>query len=218
MTVLVLLTGLTALASAQSVRYVTDTLKLEARSGPSRTHRIVRMLPTGTRVRVLETSSEGYSRVKPDKGSEVWILTRYLRDDPPVRDQLTNAKSALKRATSELQAVKAKLDESTSAASRVSSDKEQLAAENEQLRGELQDIQQAAAATLSIRNTNQSLKSRVSQLEQDLERTQRENSVLRSSREQEWFVAGAGVLIGGAILGLIIPKIRWKRRRSWGEL
>ena len=52
----------------------------------------------------------------------------------------------------------------------------------------------------------------------DLDAAQQRIRALKERSERDWFIAGAGVLLGGMILGFIIPKIRWKRRRSWGEL
>ena len=31
-------------------------------------------------------------------------------------------------------------------------------------------------------------------------------------------VAGAGVLVAGLLFGLILPRIRWQRRRKWNDL
>ena len=56
-------------ATAQSRQYVTDSLRLEARTGPSTEHRIVQMLDSGTRLEVLE-EREGWSRVTLPTGEE----------------------------------------------------------------------------------------------------------------------------------------------------
>ena len=93
-----------------------------------------------------------------------------------------------------------------------------MESEKGQLEKELREVKQAAAGTLSIRNDNRTLRSRVTQLEQTVEELRAENSVMSASRDQEWFIAGGGVLVGGMILGLIIPKLRFGWRRSWGEL
>ena len=203
---------------AQATNYITDSLRLEARSGPSTGHRIVRMLRTGTEVRVLERSPEGYTKIQTDDGAQVWILNRYLRADPPVRDQLDIAKADLERVNKQLRALQDKLNDTTASASQFSKDKDSLESEKGQLEKELREVKQAAAGTLSIRNDNRTLRSRVTQLEQTVEELRAENSVMSSSRDQEWFIAGGGVLVGGMILGLIIPKLRFGRRRSWGEL
>ena len=69
-----------------------------------------------------------------------------------------------------------------------------------------------------MRNENQQLKEQTLSLSAQLESLKRDFTVLREGRNRDWFIAGAGVLFAGMLLGLIIPRIRWKRRRSWSEL
>ena len=45
-----------------------------------------------------------------------------------------------------------------------------------------------------------------------------ENQQLRSNVQQEWFIIGGGVSIGSLILGLILTRINWRRKRdTWGD-
>ncbi len=53
------------LAQAAETRYVTDQLEATLRTGESVTHRITKMLPSGTTVEVLSTNPKtGYSRIR----------------------------------------------------------------------------------------------------------------------------------------------------------
>jgi SH3 domain protein len=215
--------GLLILASghtqAQTVRYVTDNLKLEARQGPSTNHRISHMLSSGTRVTVLEEDAEtGYSHVTLDDGSEVWILTRYLMDEPAARSQLADAVENFTREREIARDLASQLETSTQTAEEIEKSKSELARDKKVLQTELAQIKQAAADTLSIKERNESLEKQVEALSSDLDTAQQRNRALKERSERDWFIAGAGVLLGGMILGLVIPKIRWKRRRSWGEL
>ena len=83
---------------------------------------------------------------------------------------------------------------------------------------ELAQIRRTAASTLSIEEQNQELQIKVVNLERELQLSQQENMSLSDNSDRDWFITGAGVLIGGMILGLIIPRMRWKKRRGWGEL
>jgi SH3 domain protein len=95
--------------------YVTDELKITLRTGESATHRIVRMLPTGERLEVLSTDAKtGYSKVRTAGGTEGYVLTRQLLDQPVARDRLAAAEAevkALKAAPGELSSRLAKLIE-----------------------------------------------------------------------------------------------------------
>jgi len=93
-----------------------------------------------------------------------------------------------------------------------------LATDKKVLQTELAQIKQAAADTLAINERNQSLNEQLATLSSDLDAAKQRNSALKERSERDWFIAGAGVLLGGMIIGLVVPKIRWKRRRGWGEL
>jgi SH3 domain protein len=45
------------------------------------------------------------------------------------------------------------------------------------------------------------------------------NLELTNRNKQDWFLIGAGVVVAGVLIGLILPNLRLKRRRStWGSL
>ena len=208
---------LAAAATAQPTRYVTDSLKLDARSGPGLDNRIVRMVESGTPIEVLD-ESEGWSQVRLPGGEEAWILSRFLMDDPAARDRLSRSEAALadarrqaEEAASQMQAVVAENERLRDAGA-------ELEREVESLAGELSDLQRTAGAAVAMRDENRALKARSAELEERYRILESENERLADARNRDWFLAGAGVLAGGILLGLIIPKLRLRRRRSWSEL
>lgn len=204
---------------AQTERYVTDSLRLEARQGPSTNHRITSMLSSGTRVTVLEEDAEtGYSRVALDDGSEVWILSRFLMDQPAARAQLAQAREKFTRERDNARNLTSELETMGQTADELEQSKSALATDKKLLQTELAQIKQAAADTLAIQERNQSLDKQLEVVSTDLDSAKQRNRALKERSERDWFIAGAGVLLGGIIIGLVIPKIRWKRRRGWGEL
>jgi hypothetical protein len=59
------------------------------------------------------------------------------------------------------------------------------------------------------------LQQRVVTIERELESLKRDNDTLVNSDVQDWFLAGAGVLLFGIILGFILPKLGWRKKTSW---
>jgi len=204
---------------AQAVRYVTDSLRLETRQGPSTSHRITRMLSSGARVTVLEEDAEaGYSRVTLDDGTEVWILTRYLMEEPAARAQLGEAVENFTREREMARDLTSQLETLGQTTEEIEQSRSGLATDKKVLQTELAQIKQAAADTLAIKERNRGLNEQLATLTTDLDAANHRNRTLKERSERDWFIAGAGVLLGGMIIGLIVPKIRWKRRRGWGEL
>ncbi len=218
---LLLLLALSAIATplmAQPVRYVEDFVKVPLRTGKSLQNKILRMLPSGTRMELLEVSEEdGYSRVRTDQGVEGWILSRYLMTEPSARDRLATAKEELaaqqegsdrlKREISTLRAHEAEIERSN----------RELQENNRQLTDELASIRRTASRALAIEEENARFREEVAQRKEELDTLLRQNAMLKDQSRRDWFVAGAGVALGGLVMGLIIPRIPWRRRKRWDQ-
>ena len=82
-------------AYADTVRYVSDSLEIQLRSGKTFKHAILKTLPSGVQVTVTQADADGYSRVRTRDGVEGWILTRYLSSVPSARDRLAETEQRL---------------------------------------------------------------------------------------------------------------------------
>jgi SH3 domain protein len=59
------------------------------------------------------------------------------------------------------------------------------------------------------------MKGRMVSLERQLQTVQQENETLKDRTARDWFMVGAAVILLGIIVGLIIPKIRFRKKSSW---
>ncbi len=209
---------LPALATAET-RYVTDSFQITMRSGESTTHRITRMLNSGSAVNVLSTNPEtGYSKIRIG-GTEGYVLTRQLMNEPSARAQLTTMRDeikALKAAPGELRSnlmdVQKKYNELLQA-------HKELQAIKEKQEAELQSIQRTASNAIRISNERNELRKQVASLTREVEDLKQDNRDLSNEATRDWFLIGAGVIIAGILIGLILPHLRFQRRRnSWGTL
>lgn len=199
--------------------YVSDQLEIPMRSGISNQHRIVRMLPSGTPVTVLETdSTAGYTQVQTPSGVEGWVLSRYLMKIPAARDRLTAAEKKLADLELENRERAAKLAEAGTTKESLLGEVEQLNKENSKLTQELAEIRRTASNALALDSENKQLKNKLLELEREQQNLAQENDSLRDRSDRDWFMVGAGVVILGIILGLILPRIRLKKRSSWDTL
>ncbi len=201
---LALLASTTPSAFAAETRYVSDQLQITLRTGKGTEHRIIRMLTSGTEVDVLETD-DGYARVRTPGGTEGWVLTRFLMDQPAARERIAENEARV-------QAMQARFDELQARAERV----EALEKENARLQAELEELRELSADTVAVHEENQRLEERFAAREDELERLREENARLQDRSAKTWFVRGAGVVLVGILVGLILPHLR-RRRRSWGE-
>lgn len=211
---LLLLIG--AVAQAQT-RYVSDNLIVELRRGPSTEYLILRNLQAGEAVEVLEQNAEnGYSRVRAlDEGTEGWILTRFLTAEPIARDRLAVAERNLTAARARVTELEQRVGDLSAELDRTKSELDQTRGVHGEVSAELADLRSASANVVQIREQNESLRQRLAERDQQVDRLTLENGVLASRNNQNWFIVGAGVLLGGIVIGLIAPSLRRKRRSDW---
>lgn len=209
-------------ASAQGqteTRYVSDQFEVTLRTGPSTGNAISRMLPSGTELEVLERDEEsGWSRVRTRAGTEGWVLNRYLMRQPAARDRLAALQErfdALRNQSGD----QGKLVDDLRQETREASERiRALEAENKRLQAELEEIRRTAANVLTIDKQNRELRQKLSEAEIAVGSLQRENAELGTRRIQNWFMAGGVVMLTGVVVGLIVPRLRFtRRRRRFGD-
>jgi SH3 domain protein len=202
-------------ASAQSV-WVSDQFEVMLRTGPSTSNAIERMLTSGTSLTVIERDdASGYSKVRTAAGTEGWVLTRYLMNEPSAREQLANLTRRLTNASAEgsslssqLVAVQGEYEEANRTITNLESEKQQL-------QQELAEIKRTAANVLSINSQNKELRDQLASTEIEVATLQQQNRELSGQTTRYWFMTGALVLIVGMILGIWLPRIRWQRRSRY---
>ena len=204
--VLTILLVASAGSHAQVTRYVTDSLKLEVRSGPDVKNRVIRMLPSGMPLKILE-QRDGWSRIELEGEAEAWILTRYLMSEPSARNEVSEAK-----------ALREQLSTATNTAQSMAIERSQLAARVQDLTQEFAQLKLTAASAVAVKEENERLRVSSADNERGLQDLRQEYLLLKQSRERDWFITGAAVLFAGIVLGLLIPKLKFRRRRGWGEL
>ena len=197
-------------------RYVSDVLEITLRSGKGTSFGITRMLRSGTAVQVLEVDKKsGYTQVRTKSGKEGWVLSRFLMNGRAARERL----AATEKSLAELELENRKL---TTSMSTLTEEKKTLASNLGELEGEsrsvsqeLTEIKRTASSALAIDSENKDLKGRLVSLERQLQTVQQENQSLKDRTARDWFMVGAAVVLLGIFIGLIIPKIRFRKKSSW---
>ncbi len=184
--------------SFAQTKYVTDEFEIMLRTGQSGRHEILRQLKSGTPLTVLEQGND-YTKVRLGSGVEGWVLTRYLVNQASGRDRLT----ALQKKYDDLQ-------------QRFSQKVEQ---EKDKLRGEITRLERIAKKPLELQRENEQLKAQLEEEKQAYLELQKESEVLKSPyKDRQWFITGALVVLGSMLVGIVLTRIPWQKRKRWNQL
>lgn len=205
-------------AHAQTA-YVNDQLEITLRSGESTQHSIVRMLTSGTKLEVLSRNTQsGYSQVRLEDGRTGYVLSRFLTDIPVARDRLVRAEQQLATVRAEKAAQDDLLKTIRDAKSNGDAQSAALKSDNQRLTQELAQIRSTAADALTIDAENRTLTARLTESETTIAALRSDNARLAARTSQWWFVLGAAAVLLGALLGFVLPRMRWRRKSRWGDL
>ncbi|MGZ5008215.1 MAG: TIGR04211 family SH3 domain-containing protein [Methylobacter sp.] len=201
-------------AQAETV-YVTDNLNLSLRSEENNNSKVVKLLPTGTPLTVIEENkSTGFARLRMNDGTEGYMPIRNTMKELPSRAQLDAANKNLASLQSENAALKAELATVKDSITPGTTLEQSLATERDQLSRELSELKKTAASTVELKNQRDELQERVVNVERELQQFKLENQALQDTTNQDWFLYGGILALIGVILGFILPKLSWRRSRS----
>ncbi len=205
--------------SQSNQRWVSDQFEITMRSGKDNRKAIVRMLPSGAQLELLEEDAEaGYSRVKTPGGAEGWVLNRYLMKSPPARMILPDLETRLRKSQEKRSELEREIRDLRKERSELQRQSGQLEKSGLTLQEELDEVRRLSSSVIEVNDQNKQLKRRLIENERLLDELKVENNRLAARSSREWFVIGALVVIFGILIGLILPRIRWRKKSGWGEL
>ncbi len=208
-----------SLPAVAKTSYVSDALKVPMRSGASSGHRIVKFVKSGTALTVLGASEDNkYIEVKIADGKTGWIAASDVMDIPSGRDRLVAANKKLSKLRQENKEMKSSVAGLKTEIRQLKNEKSGLQGERTNLSNSLNDLKITAANPLALSKKNRQLTRELNKAQSRAEMLDKDNQQLRSNIMQEWFMIGGGVSLGSLIIGLIITRINWRRKRdSWGD-
>lgn len=181
-----------------AVRFVVEDHPVQLRSGFSDQDHILATLHPGETVKILKANKkEGQERVQRESGEVGWVESQDLTETLP---------EAAKASTS------APLTEEAPAKT-----PDQLQQELGRLQSELVQVRAASTDVLRIQAERDQLQSTVISLKRELETLSQEKNTLDEDQQQTWFLIGGIVLFGGVLIGILLPRISFRRRNQWGS-
>ncbi len=205
-------------ADAATRMWVRDWLHVPLRSGPSGNHRIVHKgLRSGSEVTVLQMDAgNSYSLVRTEGGTEGYIPTQYLLPEPIAEIKLARAQALIQKMRENQNPMQSQLTALENDNNALRAQNETLIQAKESAMAELERIKKLSANTVAIDRRNQELLEKNRTLSNRIDELNAENGRLKDESSQEWFKLGAGAIILGVIMGLLLPYFRPRRKPQSG--
>jgi len=190
--------------------YVTDSLEITLRTGPEIDRKIILMLKSGQSMEILEKGEE-WSLVQLPSGREGWVLNRFIQEDVPQSIQLLALQKKyddlMAGAEAPLQKLKKVNGENTRLRANLERTKRDLGA----LQKSYKDLRETTADARRIKKERDQLAKALADKSRDTRELKTALEAAEKKNTLWWFIAGAGVLIFGFILGFAI---RPRRKRT----
>lgn len=203
------LTWATAVWGGQA-GYVSDTVEITVRTSPGMDRKIFEMIRSGQPLEILATQDD-WTQIRLPSGREGWVLSRFVTTEAPAAVRLAELEKTHQRVLSQAQAPLQEI-------ARLEGENQHLNEVLAETRQAMMQLEAAAAARKvdpeAPSGVQAAYKRATTQLAQQRQRIielEKEQARISSNGLLKWFLAGAGVLLAGFLLGSIS---RSKRRRS----
>jgi SH3 domain protein len=193
-------------------RYISDEFRVPLRKSPcSRCAILHQGLKTGLKLEFIE-SADGWSHVRTPGGMEGWIENQYIVTQPIARDKIARYKEQNKVLNATNDKLKAEVINLTTNNQQLESRLNAVSDDNESVSRELADIKAVSANALNLKVQNQQLLEDNGKLQGRIDVLSALNKQLESSHTQKWFLYGAISVFLGALLSILLPRLKRKRR------
>ena len=202
---LLVLVFLISSGASGAVRYVSDTLYVPVRTGPTGSNKILFTVKTGDRVDLVGKTKNGFVLVRSRSKGEGWMPERYLLDKPVARERLAAAEKRLEKTNEIAESLKVARQENRG-----------LVAENKKLAAELERITSVSGQAIALNKTNKELGERLTRLQELNASLSKTNTVLSENTQNQGMKLGIGAVLAGVLLGVMMPYLKTRRRHQMG--
>ena len=196
--------------SAESFVYITDQLDIPIRADQNFGENIIRLLPSGTELSLLQSTEDGWAQVQFDE-TIGWIKS-FISNEPPAREELkklTRTHNANKLLISKLSSEKEVLETELLT---LKQENTNLVIQSSKSQAEKEHIEQIYQDALKLEHENEKHIQEKLQLKTELQLAQNNTQIQKDTSSRNWFIVGAIVLFFGMIVGFIIPNLLNRRR------
>jgi len=199
--------------------YVTDQCKIIMRKGESGSDKILRQLSSGDKLKLIRQNKvSGYSRIKTEKGEIGYVLNHQILANPIAKIKLMTVNKQLLALTSEPDKIAGKLVKLQLKYNELTQKSQDIVDQFGVLQKDYQELRAISDSAVQTEEKYLQLNREQNNLIRQNEELKQSNLEYRNHAKQHWFMIGAGVILLGIIIGLILPNLTRRRQKSsWGN-
>lgn len=187
--------SVTLSAHAEEKRYISDELSTWVRSGPGNDYRLIGTVNAGEEVTLLQTNENSkYGQIRDANGRTTWIPLAQLSEQPSLRTRVPELEKQVKDLTDKLANIDGSWNQRTA------------------------DMQKKVAGSDSVINglkdENQKLKNELVVAQKKVNAANVQLDDKQRTIIMQWFMYGGGVAGVGLLLGLLLPHMIPRRKKS----
>jgi len=198
-------------ANAEMFVYITDQVDIPIRSEKSLGNTIIRLLPSGTKLSVLQITEDGWTEVKY-QNTIGWISSRYLSNSMSAREELKQANTVINESQLLITKYETELEELNKQLLILNNKNKALIINSSKSEAEKTHIEQIYQDALKLEHENEKLNQDQLQLKTELQLAQNNSQIQQDTSQRNWFIVGALVLFFGVVIGIIMSKMLNRRR------
>jgi len=216
-------------SSGAEKAYIYDIIFVPLRATPGPSDPIVRdkkdrqvLVKSGTELTILSRKPEnGFSKVSTPNNEIGWVPAQYIVNEPIARVRLDEAEDKIKLLEAQIKALQPGSTTPNSSKEPILINGEinpapgsELEADNAKLHEELIRIRAISQNAIALNESNKELLEENEKLKVDIDVLKAENSRLQDNSNSEWFMIGAGAVGLGALIAIIVPWFKPRRKAA----
>lgn len=195
---------LIAQTSLAEKAYVTDSIKITFRSGPSIQNKIITFLSTGQAVEVLETRGDWthVHLLESDKAeTDGWVMSRYLIKRLPWESEAISLRNENEKLRENLDSIEKERKEL-----------KHYAEGYDKLRKQYDSLMKDSGDYVNVKAAYDDAVLKLETARADLQSLDMKYKALTLSERNKWFAVGALVLLAGLLIGVAVGRQQKKKR------
>ncbi|WP_044410846.1 TIGR04211 family SH3 domain-containing protein [Thiomicrospira microaerophila] len=207
-----------AMASEGYTHYISDRVEVPMRRGSGPEYRIERMLPTGTPIKILETTG-AWSRVEVkinNRDWTGWVFQNAIQNEPPARLQLIEQIERTQQLNERFRQLESEHNTLREQYTQDKQELERIKQAHFELNNAHDELKLISGNAVEMDNRNQEMRQMINDLESQNIIMREQIAKADDTIKRQWFLTGAGVLLLGLLLGRFfrLPQ----KRGSWDKI